>query len=178
MILQRNSVFARIHQIDIYLCLFANKACQRRLIKNFFSVISRMGNGVFWYLLIALIPVVYGFNMLHVSVRMTVVGLTGLAIYKVIKSLTERPRPYKVNTNIQVGTSPLDQYSFPSGHTLHAVSFGLTAVYYIPALSWVVIPFAILVGLSRIILGLHYPTDVLAGIVIGTSLALTGIVFF
>lgn len=177
MIFERDIVFARIHQIDIYLCLFANKACQRQLIKSFFAVISRLGNGVFWYTLIALIPIIYGYDMLHVSIRMIVVGLAGLAIYKIIKSLTERPRPYKVNSNIEVGTSPLDQYSFPSGHTLHAVSFGLTAVYYIPSLIWLVIPFSILVGLSRIILGLHYPTDVIAGIAIGSSLAVSAILF-
>lgn len=178
MILERTAVFNRIHQLDIYLCLFANKACQRNYIKQFFAIVSRSGNGALWYGLIALIPFIYGLDMLHVSIRMTLVGLTGLLIYKLIKSVTERPRPYKANTHITLGTAALDQYSFPSGHTLHAVSFTLTAVYYIPQLSWVLIPFTVLIALSRIILGLHYPTDVLAGIVIGTSLSLSSILLF
>lgn len=178
MIIERGAVFTRINQIDIYLCLFANKACQRRITKNFFAAISRLGNGVFWYVLMGLIPVLFGFEKIHVSMRMAIIGIAGLIIYKLIKSVTERPRPYKVNSHITLGTMPLDQYSFPSGHTLHAVSFTLTSVYYIPELGWLLIPFAVLIALSRIILGLHYPTDVLAGGVVGTSLAISGIIFF
>lgn len=179
MIMERGAILARrVHQFDIYLCLFANKACQRRLIKHFFSAISRLGNGVFWYVLMGLIPFLYGLDSGHVSLRMLLVGVVGLVIYKLIKSLTERPRPYNVNKNIMLGTSPLDQYSFPSGHTLHAVSFTLTAIYYLPELSWLLIPFTSLIALSRVILGLHYPTDVVAGAVIGSLLGLTNIAYF
>lgn len=178
MILEREAIFTRVNQLDIYLCLFANKVCQRRLIKPLFVSVSRLGNGVFWYILIAAIPFVYGFNFLHVSIRMLLAGLAGLLIYKLIKSVTERPRPYKTNSNITLGTAPLDQYSFPSGHTLHAVGFTLIAVYYIPVLGWVLIPFTILIALSRVVLGLHFPTDVIAGSVIGSSVAFSGIYFF
>ena len=66
---------------------------------------------------------------------------------------------------------PLDEFSFPSGHTFHALSFTIIACSYIPELCWVLIPFAILVALSRIILGLHYPSDVLAGAILGTLMA-------
>ena len=176
--IKRGIVFARINELDIYLCLFANKACQRKVIKSFFATVSRLGNGVFWYMLMFLIPLFYGVNMLSVSARMMGVGLCGLLIYKAIKSVTERPRPYKVNSRIKLGTLPLDQYSFPSGHTLHAVSFTLTTVYYIPVLGWVLVPFTVLIALSRVILGLHYPTDVLAGTVIGSTVAMSGIYFF
>lgn len=176
--IKQGVVFTRINQIDIYLCLFANKACQRQVIKSFFTGISRLGNGMFWYVLMVLIPLIYGLNLLHVSARMVIVGMSGLLIYKAVKSVTERPRPYKVNSHIKLGTLPLDQYSFPSGHTLHAVSFTLTAVYYIPVLGWVLIPFTVLIAMSRVILGLHYPTDVLAGTVIGLTLAMSGIYFF
>ncbi|HNW79764.1 MAG TPA: phosphatase PAP2 family protein, partial [Candidatus Competibacteraceae bacterium] len=67
--------------------------------------------------------------------------------------------------------APLDEYSFPSGHTLHAVSFSIIAVYYYPVLAWLVLPFTVLVALSRLVLGLHYPSDVLAGILLGAALA-------
>ena len=71
----------------------------------------------------------------------------------------------------QIGAAPLDRYSFPSGHTLHAVSFTVLATAYFPALGWVLVPFASLVAASRVVLGLHYPTDVLAGALLGTMLA-------
>jgi undecaprenyl-diphosphatase len=67
--------------------------------------------------------------------------------------------------------APLDEFSFPSGHTLHAVSFTLVALAYFPVLAPVLVPFTVLVALSRVVLGLHYPSDVLAATVIGCGLA-------
>ncbi len=69
----------------------------------------------------------------------------------------------------------LDQFSFPSGHTLHATVFSIVAVYYFPVLIWLVLPFSVMVALSRPILGLHYPSDVLAGALIGAALAAASI---
>ena len=70
---------------------------------------------------------------------------------------------------------PLDRYSFPSGHTLHAVSFTTIALAHFPELAIVLVPFALLVAVSRVVLGLHYPTDVAAGAVLGATLATIGL---
>jgi undecaprenyl-diphosphatase len=104
---------------------------------------------------------------------MVKVGVVNLALYKVIKSLTGRARPCAVSTTIILGTTPLDQYSFPSGHTMHAVAFSMIATAHQPELAWVLVPFSSLIAMSRVILGLHYPTDVLAGGVIGACVAST-----
>jgi undecaprenyl-diphosphatase len=66
---------------------------------------------------------------------------------------------------------PLDRYSFPSGHTLHAVMFTALVVPSVPELAIVLIPFTMLVAASRVVLGLHYPSDVLAGAALGGALA-------
>jgi undecaprenyl-diphosphatase len=72
---------------------------------------------------------------------------------------------------VRLAARPLDRYSFPSGHTLHAVCFTLIVVAEQPPLAWLVVPFALLVALSRVVLGLHYPTDVAAGAVLGALIA-------
>jgi len=61
--------------------------------------------------------------------------------------------------------------SFPSGHTLHAVCFTTVICGHIPASGWLLGPFAALVALSRPVLGLHYPSDVLAGAALGGAIA-------
>ena len=76
---------------------------------------------------------------------------------------------------IAVAGAPLDRYSFPSGHTLHAVSFAWQVSAHFPELGWVLIPLAALIAGSRVVLGLHYPTDVLVGGLIGASLAELGL---
>ncbi|MFP4516233.1 MAG: phosphatase PAP2 family protein, partial [Desulfovibrionales bacterium] len=75
------------------------------------------------------------------------------------------------------GTAPLDWYSFPSGHTLHAVSFTIVVMAYFPVLGLVLIPFSVLIALSRLVLGLHYPSDVLAGSCIGAMVAFCSFLF-
>ena len=163
---------------ELNFCLRVNRYCRQRLVQQFFAIVSRLGDGVLWYSLIIALPFIYGSAALSVSVQMALAGFFGLVAYKAIKHATGRQRPCNVEKAIQLGTAPLDHYSFPSGHTLHAVGFSTVALYSYPELAWVLVPFASLVAASRIILGLHYPTDVLAGAAIGASIAASCLIVF
>ena len=165
------STFKRMESWELALCELCNRVCRLRLIKRFFVIISRMGDGVFWYMLMILLPWWYGGSALQATLHMFFVGMAGLALYKYLKSHLVRQRPYIQHGGISLGTAPLDLYSFPSGHTLHAVAFSIVALFYYPHLAWLLVPFTGLVALSRGILGLHYPTDVVAGALIGALLA-------
>jgi undecaprenyl-diphosphatase len=154
-----------------------NRIIHWRGSKTFFAFISRLGDGVFWYSLALVLPFLYGAEALVTSLHLVVLGLVSIVIYKRIKAFTERSRPCDVNKQITKGTAPLDQYSFPSGHTMHAVAFTFIVTSSYPELAWILVPFTLLVSASRIILGLHYPTDVFAGGIIGVLIAIISQVF-
>jgi undecaprenyl-diphosphatase len=162
----------RFHHVDSHLCITFNRTSHNVLIRNFFKVISRLGDGIFWYSLMVLLLCIDQAHALLPVLHMVIAGLVGTLIYKWLKAKTLRPRPYNVYQQISLRSIPLDQFSFPSGHTLHAVIFTLVAIHYYPMLSLGLIPFTILIGLSRPILGLHYPSDVLVGALIGTLISL------
>ena len=132
---------------------------------------SRAGDGIFWYALMLALVAWQGQGALPAVLHMIVAGLAGTLIYKWLKGATERPRPYQACPTICCLTAPLDRFSFPSGHTLHAVVFSLVATAYYPALGWLVWPFTALVAASRLVLGLHYVSDVLVGALLGAAVA-------
>lgn len=156
-------------------CIAFNRWSDYSSVRMFFAAISRLGNGVFWYSWIVILPAMFGVNGAWRAAQLTITGALGVLIYKWLKQRFVRERPYISHLRIRVGTAPLDRYSFPSGHTLHAVCYAVLLSYYFPVLAWVVVPFATLVALSRIVLGLHYPTDVVVGAGIGATLALTSV---
>lgn len=162
----------RMVDCEIAVCGILNRISRLPKVSKFFVLVSWLGDGRAWYALILTLPMVYGESGLMTSLSMVKVGVVNLALYKVIKTLTSRARPCSVSANIILGTAPLDQYSFPSGHTMHAVAFSMIATATYPEVAWVLLPFSCLIAMSRVILGLHYPTDVLAGGVIGASVAL------
>jgi undecaprenyl-diphosphatase len=164
-------IFRRVDAFEHAWCVRLNRGCQQRVVRDCFATVSRLGDGNFWYTLIVLLPVVYGERGLYPAIRMAVVGFVGLALYKYLKTRLVRERPYIALSGIVPGTRALDRYSFPSGHTLHAVSFTTLGVCSFPELAWLLVPFAALVAASRVVLGLHYPSDVAAGGCIGATLA-------
>jgi undecaprenyl-diphosphatase len=158
-------------------CLRANALCGRTVVRRFFALISRLGDGVFWYALMAVLTIFCGRAGVDAALHLAAVGLASLLLYKRLKHWTRRPRPCASDLRIRAWVAPLDEFSFPSGHTLHAVVFTIVTLSYFPVLAWLLIPFAASVAASRVVLGLHYPSDVLAATAIGSVIALLSIWF-
>lgn len=172
-----NAFMARIDAVEYGLCRTLNRGASLAIPCRVFQVASRLGNGVVWYVLMLLLPVLYGAAAIRPAIIMALTGLLGVVLYKLLKRLFVRERPFITHSSIALAAAPLDRYSFPSGHTLHAVSFAWQATAHFPELGWVLVPLAGLIAGSRVVLGLHYPTDVLVGAVIGASLAQLGLSF-
>lgn len=170
--------FQRAKAFDSALCIQVNKSSHFLAIRVLFRIISRLGDGVFWYTMMMAILLMQGKAGILPVLHMLLVGLVATMLYKWLKGKTLRPRPYEVHQDIWLTGRPLDRFSFPSGHTLHAVAFSVIAVFYYPVLFVVVVPFAFMVALSRVVLGLHYPSDVLVGALIGLVLSLLSINLF
>ena len=161
----------RVRRCDEWLCLRMNAGLRYGVLLYLFRAVSWLGNGIFWYALMLALLVQRGTEALFPVLHMIFVGALGSATYALVKRGTSRPRPFQILSAVTAGAAPLDAFSFPSGHTLHAVTFTLVALNYYPALATILIPFTLLTAASRVVLGLHYPSDVLAGAALGAGVA-------
>lgn len=157
---------------ELHWCRVFNQYIDRKSIERLFAVVSRIGDGMVWYLTMLMLPLVWGVSALVVVLKMLLVGGAGLFVYRQLKQRTQRLRPCRRHQGINHPVAPLDEFSFPSGHTLHAVGFTAVAGMHFPALLWFLAPLTVLIAMSRVVLGLHYPSDVIVGALIGWVLAM------
>jgi undecaprenyl-diphosphatase len=161
----------RLALLDRGWCRTANRWGARHLVRAYFRAISRLGDGECWVALIALAAFADAWRGTTVSLQLAATALIAALLYRRLKGWTRRPRPFRRDRTIHAWIAPLDEYSFPSGHTLHATCFTTIATAHVPELALVLVPFAMLVAASRVVLGLHYPTDVVAGALLGGGFA-------
>src|SRR5262245_62171215 len=158
-----------LKQWDARACARLNRAARVRALLALFRAVSWLGDGIFWYALMLALLLAYGAEAALPVLHMVGVGIVCTLVYRALKQGTLRPRPYQVHAHIAAGATPLDRFSFPSGHTLHAVAFTLIALAYYPALTPLLVAVTAAVAASRMVLGLHYPSDVLAGAALGAA---------
>jgi undecaprenyl-diphosphatase len=137
--------------------------------------ITHLG-GVRATFVIAALILVFGERKLGLAVVTAL--LIATIIVQVLKRAYGRPRPRDDKGKILAHIKLPDPFSFPSGHTAAATAIATTVCLYKPALTPLLIPFAALVGASRVVLLVHFKGDVLAGATIGLLSAFLGGVLF
>ena len=131
---------------------------------------SAIGAGGFVWTVIAAIAFVFPNRRAAAWRVLLAVWLTWFAVDGVIKPLVGRTRPFEVMHEIQLLDQRPVTASFPSGHAAIAVAGALAVSRLFPSAWWAFWPLATLIAFSRLYLGVHWPSDVLAGAIIGAAL--------
>ena len=165
-------------KIDDKLFLKIFKDNRKGPVKTFMKFMSRMGDGYIWvvlYLLFYMLRIKYA--ALYFSRAVTAVFFC-IFFFLYIKSFVSRTRPYKKHDKIPIMYPP-DKHSFPSGHTMVAFAIAFCMGSYSPHSALLFYPIASLIAFSRVYVGLHYPLDVICGIIFGTIIGfLSNLAFF
>lgn len=137
--------------------------------------ISFTGDG-YAYLLIAVTLLIL---VPETGLAVTLCGVLAFAmelpLYVILKKLFRRQRPYKVVSALAPIHQPSDEFSFPSGHTAAGFLMAYILSHFFPHLFWPMYIWAGLIGLSRVLLRVHFVSDVLAGVLLGTGLAMLSV---
>jgi len=163
-------VINTIHSYDVSVFLWVTERKTRRLLARIAWLVSKTADGPL-YLGLALVLASSGqepqLSLLH---GLLLGFVLERPLYWVLKNVCRRDRP-PAALNIPSLIIPSDRFSFPSGHTSAAFLVATLVGAYYPALAMLLFAWAVLVGMARVVLGVHFPSDTLIGALMGASLA-------
>src|ERR1700728_1196017 len=131
---------------------------------------TRGGDGWLWYAL-GLILVIYGGERRFAAIGAGAsAAVAGSFLFRALKRTSRRKRPCEIEPHCWASILPPDKYSFPSGHSITAFAVAISVGCFYPYLLECLLLAALLIAVSRIVLGMHFLSDVLAGIALGIGL--------
>ena len=167
-----NSLVSRVRDLDraLFWAIFRLRLAPLTLVMRAFTVAGKAG--ALWGVIAFLAFLVNGFELYDLLAPWAAVAVSWI-VAEAAKYLFNRARPFISDTEMAPLIKTPSSSSFPSGHsaTAAAGALALSAVY--PAFAPALVLAGFLVALSRVYLGVHYPFDVLAGLLIGTVTAVT-----
>lgn len=160
-----------IHQYDVRMFSRLNNSATHGMLVRSCKLISKSGDGVLYIALGAWLYVEHGFDDALFKALLLAFSIER-PLYFLLKNGFKRNRPQQALPGFSSVIRPSDQFSFPSGHTSAAFMVATLVSHFSPGLSLVMYPWALLVGFSRVVLGVHFPTDTLVGVMLGVSVAI------
>ena len=139
---------------------------------------TRGGDGWLWYALGIIILLYGGPERFHAVGAGVFAAAAGILLFRTLKHASRRKRPCEIEPHCWASMLPPDKYSFPSGHSITAFGIAMSIGLFYPELQAVLLAAAFLIAGSRIILGMHFLSDVLAGSAIGAILGVTAFHLF
>jgi undecaprenyl-diphosphatase len=171
-------VWGYIERRDHRLMRRMNRWRAPRWVRFWMIAATRMGDGWLWYELGAILLIFGGAQRFAAVSAAGAAGLAGVGVFKLLKLLSQRSRPCQLEPHCWSKVLPPDMFSFPSGHTMSAFSMSLVVSYFYPSLEAPLLFLALIIAVSRIVLGMHFLSDVLAGAVLGVALGCASITAF
>ncbi len=163
-----------IHKYDVFMFFWLiNTRFRNRLVK-FCRYLSSTADGELYILFMAVIYYRQGFESIVLQTLLLALVIER-PLYFILKNSFKRNRPAAVLENFRSVVTPSDQFSFPSGHTSAAFMMATLAGHFYPPLLLPLYAWAVLIGFSRVTLGVHFPTDTAVGGLMGISIALFSI---
>ena len=142
-----------------------------RWIRVWMLAATRGGDGWLWCAMGLLTLLLGGGRRLPAIGAATLAAGAGIAAFLSLKKATGRQRPCALEPHCWATLLPPDRFSFPSGHTITACAVAVSLSLFYPELTAGLLFCALSVAASRIVLGMHFLSDVLAGAAIGSALA-------
>jgi undecaprenyl-diphosphatase len=139
---------------------------------------TRAGDGWLWYLTGLCVLLFGGDARLTAIAAAGSAAVVGVGIFISLKKVSGRKRPCEIEPHCWAHLLPPDQFSFPSGHTITAFAVAVTLSVFYPVLTAALLFCALCIASSRILLGMHFLSDVVVGALLGTGLALTSHAIF
>ena len=158
-------------EFDVKSYLHVNRLQQRDRILAFFRGVSKTGDGHLYAISFLLLAGFGGEAAEDALLCATLAFAIEIPSFILLKKAIRRDRPYVVIASSLQALQPSDQFSMPSGHTAAAFLTATLVTLFVPSLFALAMLWAILVGVSRVVLGVHYPSDIAAGALLGASSA-------
>ena len=157
-----------LYELDCHLFRQINHYFDRRVLNRFLNVVTHLGGAKFSITFTLLLIILTSHSTRLTAIASAISLAVSHIPVAIVKKIFPRQRPYVVLERIHVLANPLEDHSFPSGHTTAIFFIFFPFVMLQPTLAVILLPLGTLVGISRIFLGLHYPSDVIIGMLLGS----------